>query len=297
MKIRNKYYPYPVLTTYNDDYVGCRFDVDLTFAIDGYDLKLEFSVLLDNNYLLELLRKGVVSIVYHIESSHSRFRNKYETFTDKHCIKIPIAKLKDKVDICCFIVAKKDISNYTNESFNPEYGDNCSFDIEAGCVLAVGSNFTLNIPKIREELKDRPSFIVIAPKEDISDVSVNLDDNEKLKIYLPHETYQFYKQMSNNDSIRKIFVSSIVTPALIYTIEYLKNLANIDELNFYSRIEEAEWLQAIQNILKKPPFEITDFKKWVQESNSLEWVQKLLGSPIVGCVKQLYDLRGIEDED
>ncbi len=297
MKVRNKMYPYPVLSSYADDYVGSKFDVNSSFSMDGYDLKLDFSVELENNQLMDLLEDGSAIIVYHIENSLAGFRNVYETDSLNHSIKIPIRRVKDRVEICSFIIAKKNISNYTNNSFNPDYGKGVSFDIEKGCVLAVANPFELNVPKIQEELKDRNSFISIIGKDDISALQVNLDKKEKLVIYLPMETYKSYRPMSNNPAIKQILVSAIIIPALIYTFEYLKNLAKEDDANFNSRLEEFDWLKALQTILSKRPFEEKDFKSWIKNADSLVWSQKLLNTPITGCIYQLYKMEGIFDED
>ncbi len=296
MKVRNKMYPYPVLSSYADDYVGSKFDVNSSFSMDGYDLKLDFTAELQNEHIMELLKEGSAIIVYHIENSLAGFRNAYETDSLNHSIKIPIRRVKDKVEICSFIIAKKNISNYTNASFNPDYGNGFSFDIEKGCVLAVANPFELNVPKIQEELKDRNSFITIIGKENVSELQINLDLKEKLVIYLPMETHQYYRHMSNNPAIKQILVSSIIIPALIYTFEYLKNLAKDDDANFNSRLEDFEWLKALQTILSKRPFEEKDFKSWIKNADSLEWSQKLLNSPITGCIYQLYKMGG-NDED
>ncbi|MBO7122490.1 MAG: hypothetical protein J6V90_04320 [Treponema sp.] len=297
MKVRNKMYPYPVLSSYADDYVGSKFDVNASFSMDGYDLKLDFSAELQNNQLMELLKNGSAIIVYHIENPLAGFRNAYETDSLNHSIKIPIRRVKDRVEISSFIIAKKNISNYTNNSFNPDYGNGVSFDIEKGCVLAVANPFELIVPKIQEELKDRNSFIAIIGTEDVSELQVNLDRTDKLVIYLPMETYKYYRHMSNNPAIKQVLVSAIIIPALIYTFEYLKNLAKDDDANFNSRLEDFDWLKALQTILSKQPFEEKDFKAWIKNADSLAWSQKLLNTPITGCIYQLYKMEGNIDED
>lgn len=297
MKVRNKMYPYPVLSSYADDYVGSKFEVASSFSMDGYDLKLDFSVELQNENLMELLENGSAIIVYHIENSLAGFRNAYETDSLNHSIKIPIRRIKDKVEICSFIIAKKNISNYTNSSFNTDYGEGVSFDIEKGCVLAVANPFELTVPKLQEELKDRNSFISIIGKDDISELKVNLDRKDKLVVYLPSETHKYYRHMSNNPAIKQILVSSIIIPALIYTFEYLKNLAKEDDANFNSRLEDFDWLKALQTILSKRPFEEKDFKSWIKNSDTLLWSQKLLNTPITDCIYQLYKMEGTIDED
>lgn len=297
MKVRNKMYPYPVLSSYADDYVGSKFDVNSSYSMDGYDLKLDFSAELQNKQLMELLEDGRAIIVYHIENSLAGFRNAYETASLNHSIKIPIRRIKDKVEICSFIIAKKNISNYTNSSFNPDYGNDVSFDIEKGCVLAVANPFELNVPKIQEELKDRNSFISIIGKDDISELQVNLDRKEKLVIYLPMETHKYYRHMSNNPAIKQVLVSTIIISALIYTFEYLKNLAKEDDASFNSRLEDFDWIKALQTILSKPPFEEKDFKSWIKNADTLAWAQKLLNTPITGCIYQLYKMGGNIDED
>ena len=46
MEIKYKLYPYPVLSSYSDDYKSGSFDVTIDPVRDGYNIRLDFLCLL-----------------------------------------------------------------------------------------------------------------------------------------------------------------------------------------------------------------------------------------------------------
>lgn len=42
MEIKYKLYPYPVLSSYSNDYGNGAFDVAIDIVRDGYDLRIDF---------------------------------------------------------------------------------------------------------------------------------------------------------------------------------------------------------------------------------------------------------------
>ena len=51
-----------------------------------------------------------------------------------------------KLQICPFVVATDDLKAYTSPDFHEDY-QGISFDIEAGCVMAVGKMVTVDVSK------------------------------------------------------------------------------------------------------------------------------------------------------
>lgn len=296
MQIKRKSYPYPVLVKDSDDYIGSKFIVHADKQLNGYNLLLNFSIELENEKLLELIKSGYATVVFHIENSLTGFRKWYETDNTKHRIEISINKLKETVEICSFIVAKKDISNYSNTSFNPDYGENASFDIEKGCVLAVGNQFELQIPKIKDELKDRPSFISIIGKDDIDCLRVDVDHTEKLVIQVPKESFNKYRLIMNKPEIRNVLISIIIVPGLVSALDYLKDKVKEGNDEFDTELTCKGWVQALDKTFKNKPFE-KDLKKELSDMNTFEWAQKLINEPIKNCMKELYEINSVEASD
>ena len=64
MVIKSKLYPYPVLSSFSDDYKSGNFDVSITPVRDGYNIKIEYNAILTSKELLKLIDTGKAKYVY-----------------------------------------------------------------------------------------------------------------------------------------------------------------------------------------------------------------------------------------
>ncbi|MGF0017374.1 hypothetical protein [Sporofaciens sp. SGI.106] len=67
MEIKYKLYPYPVLSSYSNDYATGAFDVTIDIIRDGYDLRIDFLATLTCQSLQDCIKQGTVKYVYHLE--------------------------------------------------------------------------------------------------------------------------------------------------------------------------------------------------------------------------------------
>ena len=67
MEIKYKLYPYPVLSSYSNDYRTGTFDVVIDIVRDGYDLRIDFLTTLICQSLQECIKQGSAKFVYHLE--------------------------------------------------------------------------------------------------------------------------------------------------------------------------------------------------------------------------------------
>lgn len=67
MEIKYKLYPYPVLSSYSDDYKQGVFETNTDIVRDGYNLRVDFMATLTSTSLKELIRAGKAKYVYHLE--------------------------------------------------------------------------------------------------------------------------------------------------------------------------------------------------------------------------------------
>lgn len=74
MEIKYKLYPYPVLSSYSNDYGNGAFDVAIDIVRDGYDLRIDFLATLTCQSLQDCIKQGVAKYVYHLECAQTGFR-------------------------------------------------------------------------------------------------------------------------------------------------------------------------------------------------------------------------------
>lgn len=79
MEIKYKLYPYPVLSSYSNDYRTGSFDVAIDVVRDGYDLRIDFLATLTCQSLLNCIKQGTAKFVYHLECAQTGFRTVIQT--------------------------------------------------------------------------------------------------------------------------------------------------------------------------------------------------------------------------
>ena len=176
-----------------DDYKDKHaFDVKITQVKDGFDTKLVFEATLTNKELLGLVRSRKASFVYHLECSQTGFRKVIRT--DKFSLPYVLSnhEVKNIVQICPFIVATKDITSYSSTDFDDDY-KGMTFDIEEGCVLAVGQQVDADVSDSIDDLANTPSIFSIVQNTDEAIKEMKVDGNgDKIVIQLPFNDYYSY---------------------------------------------------------------------------------------------------------
>lgn len=292
MEIKYKLYPYPVLSTYSDDYKAGEFDVTIDIVRDGYNLRVDFLATLTSPSLIELIKTGQAKYVYHFECSQTGFRTIVQT--DKTSVAYPLLckQVNGKLQICPFIVAVSDIIGYDSADFHDDYSG-IPFNIEAGCILAVGKMATIDISKDIDELANTPSIFSIIRNADATCKQMLVDySGRKILIKLPLDDYYNYKQLSKTPQAQAILNSLTVIPALTYVLEELKGLS-INE-----RMENADslWYRTLSKTL------LTQFDCDIESGsfdsqNCLELAQKLINDPIADAFKMLASSFGLSGGD
>ena len=120
MDIRHRLYPYPVLSDMTNDYVNSSFGMQLEVSQGMKEICLSIALQLDNKEIEQLIDEGEAEYVIHIECSYTSYRTVIKTDESEIQKRIPEHKLNGKVAICTFIVAKKEIPQYYNSSFNED---------------------------------------------------------------------------------------------------------------------------------------------------------------------------------
>ena len=294
MEIKYKLYPYPVLSGYSDDYKDGQFDVSIEISRDGYDLKISFQATLTCQSLLDLIQNEKAKYVYHLECAQTGFRTVSQTNKVTETYILSSKQVNGKLQICPFVAAIQDITGYSSADFHNDYSG-ISFDIEAGCVLAVGKMVTVDISKDIDDLANTPSIFSITRNADATCKQMLVDySGRKILIKLPLDDYYSYKQLGNMPQAQSILNSLTVIPALTYVLEELR-AQSIDE-----RSENADtlWYRTLSKAL------LTQFGCNIESENYnsqnfMELAQKLINNPISDAFKMLtssFGISGGEDE-
>ena len=290
MDIRYKMYPYPVLAYFLDDYKDKHaFDVKITQVKDGFDTKLVFEATLTNKELLGLVRSRKASFVYHLECSQTGFRKVIRT--DKFSLPYVLSnhEVKNIVQICPFIVATKDITSYSSTDFDDDY-KGMTFDIEEGCILAVGQQVDADVSDSIDDLANTPSIFSIVQNTDETIKEMKVDANgDKIVIQLPFNDYYSYKSLSQNPKFEPVLNALTIVPALVFAIEEMKRWDS-EEMN--RREIDCGWFRSIKHVLSKE-FNC-DVESGLSGMDSMELAQKLIGSPLPSAFAELSGGEGTE---
>lgn len=290
MDIRYKMYPYPVLAYFLDDYKDKHaFDVKITQVKDGFNTKLVFEATLTNKELLGLVRSRKALFVCHLECSQTGFRKVIRTDRFSLSYVLSNREVKNIVQICPFIVATEDITSYSSTDFDDDY-KGMTFDIEEGCVLAVGQQVDADVSDSIDDLANTPSIFSIVQNTDEAIQEMKVDGNgDKIVIQLPFNDYYSYKSLSQNPKFEPVLNALTIVPALVFVIEEMKQW-NREEMN--SREINCGWFRSIKHVLSKA-FNC-DVESGLSDMDSMELAQKLIGSPLPSAFAELSGGEGTE---
>lgn len=282
MEIRYKLYPYPVLAYYSDDYKDGHFETAIDLRKDGYNIRIDFMASITNNGLKTLIQNGQAKYVYHMECAQTGFREVVVTDKVSESRVLSDKKVCGKLQICPFIVAVRDIVGYSNPGFHDDYSRG-AFDIDAGCVLAVGKQVDAVISKEMEDLANTPSVFSIIRNADPLVTHMIIDiDSQKIIIKLPLDDYYSYKQLAKAPVTQPILNSITIIPALTYALEEIKcrEAADREELSDYG------WYRTVRKSLLTK-FDIDIESTEFEQENMVVLAQQLINDPLSDTFKVL----------
>lgn len=277
MQLRNRYYPYPVIVEGGDYYENSEFSSFVNQEMEGYDAKITITVELNDTLLLQKIEQGEVVYAHHIECPQTCYRRVIKT---KEKVKDILLKDKDVngiVQICSFVIAEKDIDKYTNESFAADYRG-WKFNIEKGCILAIGNQYNVRINKIRDDLANTSSIFSIVPNADQTENNLLVDlGQQKIVISLPEKTYQQYYNIQGYIDIQPAMHSMIIVPALVYVFSELRSTENLEEMEYY------RWYRSLKKACNGIGINIDE--EGLKKMDLFKVAQQLLNSPISKAIE------------
>lgn len=288
MDIKNKHFPYPILCSYNDDYIKSSFTYNLEQIKSFKEIVLEYNIENSNSELNNMLAIGATEYVFHIECGVTSYRKIIKSKEVKGEIKIPLIQVDNVINLNLFIIAKEDITNYTNSDFNPDY-EGISFYINKGNIIAIANPVIINVEKQDEDLGNVESIFSISRRaaDDEAEIKINLN-TDKIKLLLNAEDYANYNNILNIPGYIPVLHSTLIFPALIYIFEDLKKGGFEDYSNTL-------WFKSMLKTFENNGSLLTS--ELLENRTSFELAQAVLDSPVKRAFQQLINTITNDDEE
>ena len=289
MQIKNKYYPYPVIAAGNDSYEDATFTSDADYAMDAHNVKLILYAETDNQMLNEMIKSGSVKYAHHIECEQTCFRKLVLTDEKVHEEIIHESLLNGIVQICTFLMANEDLVGYANPNFAKDYRG-IKFNLDKGCVMAIGSQVNITINKDKEDLSRTSSIFSIRRDHDPSHTELQVSTTgAKIVVLIPEKTCNQYLNLSNQAMFVPVLHSMVIMPALMQVLSELKEAAQQNVLYNY---EELRWFRGLKKTAEK--LQIKFDQDALAQINAFKTAQQFLDTPVV---KALANICSGEGED
>lgn len=289
MQIKNKYYPYPVIAAGNDSYEDATFTSDADYAMDAHNVKLILCAETDNQMLNEMIKSGSVKYAHHIECQQTCFRKLVLTDEKVHEEVIHESLLNGIVQICTFLMANEDLVGYANPNFAKDYRG-IKFNLDKGCVMAIGSQVNITINKDKEDLSRTSSIFSIRRDHDPSHTELQVSTTgAKIVVLIPEKTCNQYLNLSNQAMFVPVLHSMVIMPALMQVLSELKDAAQQNALYNY---EDLRWFRGLKKTAEK--LQIKFDQDALTQINAFKVAQQFLDTPVV---KALANICSGEGED
>ena len=292
MHIKARLYPYPVLASFNDDYINSSFNIAINAQVLPNEIIVRFKPDLKNEQLQQLIDENKACFLIHIESSLTSYRKIIQIKTFETAYRIPAEMVEGVITFCPFIVAMEEISEYSNSDFNVIY-EGISFSLDKGNIMAVGQEVQIEIEKENDNLANIPSIFAVTELKDKDAHEIKIDNySNKINIQLPSETFVKFKLAMANANTLPIIHAVIIIPALMKCFDDMKS--RNDEFYIF---ENKRWFKAIVKALKK--FNIDLNEDSILSIDSFEVCQKLIDNTTNKAILSINEIafQGGNDED
>lgn len=279
MKIKQRMNSYPILSEISDDYINSSFTTDIAW----YDIektKMRFNFNLDNKAIQNLIKNGEAHYLVHMECPTTSFRQAYQSVRDEIIIELPQQNLNEKIEINTFIVAAKEIKEYTNPLYNMDFKD-MKFYLSRGNILAIGNAVEIPI----ENKYNENSIIRITKRNDdsLDALRVDTSKSEYIIISLPGRLRDLYCNLGSGQ-FENICMSIIILPVMMVVLKRMQGAANDDD----SSVTELHWYKVIESWLDNQGIDVKDIDFDSEGENSaLAIAQIIFENPIKKAFEEL----------
>lgn len=282
MKIKQRMNSYPILSEITDDYINSSFETEINWY-DAKKTRMKFDFKLDNETIQNLIKNGDAHYLVHMECPTTSFRQAYQSTQDEIIIELPQQNLNEKIEINTFIVAAKEIKEYTNPLFNLDFKD-MKFYLSRGNMIAIGNAVEISI----EDKYNENSIIRITKRNDdsLDALRVDTSKSEYIIISLPGRLRDLYCNLGSGQ-FENICRSIIILPVMMVVLKTMQVAANDDDTS----VTELHWYKVIGSWLDNQGIDVKDIDFDNEGENSaLAIAQIIFKNPIKNAFEELKNI-------
>lgn len=292
MQINLRSFPHPVLSPFSDDILDSAFQCAVRAFQEGHEYKFEVLAKVSNEQLANLVDEGDAKYAVHVECPATRYRNLWKfSESNGNVFRIPVDALEGRVQVCAFILAEKDIPQYTNSGFHSDY-EGMAFGVRRGDILAVDENKMFVIER-QDTFCQIPSIFTITANLSSDPPAIDVEImGHKIVIKLSTENYDRYLQLRQDANLRPLLNASIVLPALVYVLD-LVNPERCSQEELGMR-EDQKWYRVLRRKLEERGVRL-DSEQGFRGESAVNLASRLIGNPLSAGIESIMSL--IENED
>ena len=256
MRIENVSFPYPVLGI-NDDITPTLEQTEcavpsIKAEYDGKDnILISVNIKMPNQDIMQYIIGGDAEFSVEVSCRDTLFRH-CEKFSDlEHTFSIQKKKLFGEMTFETYVIAKRDINNYTNSGLNPDYTGHV-INLHKGDLLAAYTPTSISLDIDRINVRIPKTFMSVDKNPDVKEKRVRINLNApKIQILLPEDLYLQYKPISNSNAFQEELKASLYLDALFFALLHYpenktKNYIWVRAIEY--RLQEETIQKAIEDI-------------------------------------------------
>lgn len=281
MKFNNSF-PYPVLSSENDNYKNSKFETTIEVQKIFGQLSISFKSNLQDSTITQLIAEEKAKYALHIECPQTSYRQIFQSEEPYILESIPDNRLRGKVDVHPFILASEKIENYQNPNLNDFY-QGFPITFEKGNILAIGEAVEITLFEEDEESQNLPSIVTIrrVEKEKIMTVDIEFD---QIIIKLPKNEYDQYA-INASSRLKETILSVVILPCLIEVFYRIRE----DQDEYVDH----KWYQILKQIFEKNNTPLSQFITGTL--SPIEAAQKVLQNPLEKAFIEIKKISEAED--
>lgn len=253
MRIDNVSFPYPVLGISDDikptlEETNCESPI-INVDKEGNNIVISIQISLQNDDIIDYIEKDDAEFSLEVSCPATLYRHCEKFKTLQHTFPIPQAKLNVELDFETFVIAKKQILNYTNRGLNPDYNGH-TINLNKGDLLVAFRPSRRPLDIDLRNIKNPKSFISVDknPDSKTKHVFYNLY-NQKIQILLPEQLFEKYQRVKDE---KIIFKASLYFDAIVYALSHFSKFKSKNYLwvrTIKSRMQDKDVMNAFEDDL------------------------------------------------
>jgi len=248
LRLRQRNYPYPVLTPFEVADKNYKFNCDLVVEeeVQLSILRFQTNFILKNKVLQQLINEEKAVFALHLECPSTMQRLLFTSFSPKDTFEVNVSLLNKTVDINFFILANSDITGYENIEID-KYSEGFSFSLAKGDTLAIGVPETLEIQK--EPIIEMNSIfeLVITTNKNAKPLTIDLS-GEKIRIHLTKANFELMAHLhtATLSKADTILAAIYYTPAMVEALYHIKEVYEARDDMRIEEIRDTAWFKSIK---------------------------------------------------